>query len=95
MKTRKTRFSNLALNAAIAGIMAGTLAVGGCSDSKSGAQKTEGNGCGGPNGCGGEKKTDTKGDKNACNGPNGCGGEKKGEKNSCGGHNGCGGEKKK
>ncbi len=97
MKTRQSRFSNMALGAAVAGIIAGSMLIGGCSkDSKGEGQKTEGNGCNGPNGCGAQKKAE----KNACNGHNGCNGAKTEkaapaatDKNACNGHNTCSAKK--
>jgi hypothetical protein len=77
------------LGAAMAGIIAGTTLLGGCTGGKNSDQpNAERNGCNGPNGCGGK---DGKGEKNSCSGPNGCNG-KAGEKNSCSGHNGCDGK---
>lgn len=91
MKKPKT---SLLVVAAAAGLLAGSLTAGGCSNDAD-KQKTESNGCGGPNGCGAAK--DKKDEKNSCSGHNGCGAEKKkeGEKNGCSGANGCNGHPKK
>ena len=90
---------NLALQAAIAGIIAGAgittaHASDGVGDGARAADSKDKHGCNGPNGCGSSKKNKEK-EKDGCSGPNGCNG-KKGhkDKNGCNGPNGCGSKKK-
>ena len=81
---KKRNKSAFLVSAAVAGLLAGSLTLGGCSDSDK--TKTEKNGCGGANGCGSKES-----EKNGCNGKahekNGCNG-KEGEKNGCNGQEG-------
>lgn len=84
---------SLTLAAAVAGILAGSALVPGCTKAKAKeGPAAERNGCGGPNGCGGKKDGKDK-DKHKC-GSNGCGSkDKEKDKHKCG-SNGCGGKDK-
>ncbi|MBL8693379.1 MAG: hypothetical protein JNJ88_04705 [Planctomycetes bacterium] len=87
MRTRK--LTQLAMSAAVTGMLSATPFLASCSGNPSASgDKSEKNGCGGAKA---EKKTDA----NGCNGHNGCGANKKQEANSCKGHNGCNGTEKK